>query len=65
LNFTIVSDLSALSWDTYDKDLPFEVVILITTGYYQKKEWTAGWYCFWLLLPMPPFADCLKVILQP
>jgi len=26
LNFTIVSELSALSWDTYDKKLPFEVV---------------------------------------
>ncbi|MEI8085767.1 MAG: threonine/serine exporter family protein [Paludibacter sp.] len=27
LNFTIVSDLSALSWDTYDKNLSYEVVI--------------------------------------
>lgn len=26
LNFTIVSELSALSWDTYDKKLPFEEV---------------------------------------
>jgi len=26
LNFSIVSDLSALSWDTYDKHLPFEEV---------------------------------------
>ena len=26
LNFSIVSDLSALSWDTYDKQLPFEEV---------------------------------------
>ncbi len=26
LNYTIVSDLSALSWDTYDKKLPFDEV---------------------------------------
>ena len=26
LNFTIVSQLSALSWDTYDKHLPYEVI---------------------------------------
>ena len=27
LNFTIVSELSTLSWDTYDKQLPFDEVI--------------------------------------
>jgi len=32
LNFTIVSELSALSWDTYDKQLPFEEV---TSGYHK------------------------------
>src|ERR1035437_8428045 len=27
LNFTIVSELSALSWDTYDKKLPYDEII--------------------------------------
>ncbi|MDD4969540.1 MAG: threonine/serine exporter family protein [Paludibacter sp.] len=32
LNFTIVSELSALSWDTYDKQLPFDEV---TSNYHK------------------------------
>jgi len=45
LNFTIVSDLSALSWDTYDRHLPFNEVASIYQQIISKKRMNS-----WLVL---------------
>ena len=48
LNFSIISELSALSWDTYDKHLPFEVV---TSNYDQivSKKRMNSWLVLFLV----------------
>lgn len=48
LNFSIVSELSALSWDTYDKRLPFEDV---TSNYHQiiSKKRMNSWLVLFLV----------------
>ena len=52
LNFTIVSDLSSLSWDTYDKELPFETVALNYHQIISKKRMNS-----WLVLLLVALAN--------
>jgi uncharacterized membrane protein YjjP (DUF1212 family) len=52
LNFTIVSELSALSWDTYDKHLPYEEVKLHYQQIISKKRMPD-----WLVLILVAFAN--------
>jgi len=52
LNFTIVSELSALSWDTYDKHLPFEEVKSNFQTIISQKRMPA-----WLTLLLVAFAN--------
>ena len=52
LNFTFVSDLSTLSWDTYDKNLPYEEVKLKFHEIISQKRMSR-----WLVLILVAFAN--------
>ncbi len=52
LNFTFVSDLSALSWDTYDKNLPYDEVRMKFQEIISQKRMSR-----WLVLILVSFAN--------
>jgi len=52
LNFTIVSDLSALSWDTFDKDLTFDEIKIRYHEIVTQKRMSR-----WLVLILVGFAN--------
>ena len=60
LNFSIVSDLSALSWDTYDKNLPFEEVTKNFELIVSHKRLNSWWVLFLVAAANASFCGLFK-----
>jgi len=60
LNFSIVSDISALSWDTYDKHLPFEEVASNFQLIISQKRMNSWWVLFLVAAANASFCGLFK-----
>jgi len=60
LNFTIVSDLSALSWDTYDKQLPYDEIITDFHKIITQKRISSWWALLLVALANAAFCRLFK-----
>ena len=60
LNFSITSNLSALSWDTYDKHLPFEEVASNFKLIISQKRMNSWWVLFLVAAANASFCGLFK-----